>query len=143
VIDAVALRPGEQQDAAGRRLQATVASWPRPAVASPAGTWLGATTRALDGNRINGLAGRAINAAATRYDHQADAILYLGPGERLTASHTDPTLFQSGSYRRELERLNPIVSQIDGQHEDLVAESLKEAKAPPGWFAQFGSSQGL
>jgi hypothetical protein len=138
VVDSVALRPGTQQDAAGKRLQATLAGWPRPSLASLAGTWLGAATRALDGGRINGLAERAINGVAARYDHQADAILYLGPGERLTASQADPTLFQSGSYRSELERLNPIVSQIDGQHEDLVAESLKQAKAPPSWFAQFG-----
>jgi hypothetical protein len=138
VVDGVALRPGKQQDASGERLQAAFASWPRPSLAVLADTWLGAVTRSLDGDRINQLAGRAVNASAARYDRQADAILYLGPGERLTASQADPTIFQYGPYRRQLERLNPIVSQIDGQREDLVAESLKWATAPPGWFAQFG-----
>jgi hypothetical protein len=138
VVDSVVLRPGAQADAAGQRLKATFATWPRPALASLAGTWLGAVTTTLDGDWINRLADRAVNAAAARYDRQADAILYLGQGERLTASQADPVIFEYGSYRRELERLNPIVSQIDGQHEDLVAESLKWAKAPPGWFAQFG-----
>jgi hypothetical protein len=47
--------------------------------------------------------------------------LYLGPGETLTASQADPTLFEIGPYYDELERLNPIVSQIDNTHEDLVA----------------------
>ena len=36
-----------------------------------------------------------------------------------------------------MERLNPIVSQIDGQPEDLIAESLRQAEAPPYWFSQF------
>jgi hypothetical protein len=137
VVDSIALRPGLQQDTAGNRLRTTFAGWPRPSLAVLAGTWLGSVTRSLDGDRINQLSSRAVSAAAARYDRQADAILYLGPGERLTASQADPTLFEHGSYRRELERLNPIVSQIDGQHEDLVAESLKQAKAPPSWFAQF------
>jgi hypothetical protein len=138
VVDTIALPPGKQKDAAGRRLQATLAGWPRPALASLAGTWLGATTQRLDGGWINNIADRALSPAAARYDAQADAILYLGPGEALTASQPDPQIFETGPYRKQLERLNPIVSQIDGQREDLVAESLKQAKAPPSWFAQFG-----
>jgi hypothetical protein len=138
VVDTLALPPGQQKDAAGQRLQGTLVQWPRPAVASLTGTWLGATTQRLDDGWINSVADRAVNPAAARYDSQADAILYLGPGEVLTASQPEPTIFQYGGYRKNLERLNPIVSQIDGQREDLVAESLRQAEAPPGWFAQFG-----
>ena len=138
VVDTVALPAGAQQDAAGQRLQAAFARWPRPALARLAGTWLGATTQRLDGGRINSLADRAFTPAEARYSAQADAILYLGSGEALTASQADPEIFQYGRYHAQLERLNPIVSQIDGQHEDLIAESVQWAEAGPGWFQLFG-----
>ena len=47
---------------------------------------------------VNRGAGRAVNAAAARYGTQADAILYLGPGELLTASRPDPATYQWGAY---------------------------------------------
>jgi hypothetical protein len=137
IVDALALWPGTQKDAPGRRLASTFARWPRPSAAHLPGTWLGATKQSLDGGRINGLVSRAISSAYQQYDRQSDVILYLGPGEVLTASQADPTMFQIGPYYQELEKLNPIVSAIDGTHEDLVAESLAWADAPPGWFNQF------
>ena len=139
VVDTFALPPGRQKDAAGRRLQATLRGWSRPALATLAGTWLGATTRRLDGGWINSTADRAVSAAAGRYDAQADAVLYLGSGEVLTASQPDPAIFEWGPYHKNLERLNPIVSQIDHQQENLITESVKQAEAAPNWFAQFSS----
>jgi hypothetical protein len=81
---------------------------------------------------------RATSAAGATYGTQADAILYLGAGAVLTASQADPEIFQYGSYRAQLQRLNPIVSQIDGTHENLIAESLRWAQAGPSWWKQFG-----
>src|SRR5262249_30249633 len=79
VVDTLAVRPGRVQvtgfdDATARRLQATFSTWPRPAIATLAGTWLADTQPWGD---------RAISAAQNRYGLQADAILYLGPGSAL------------------------------------------------------------
>jgi len=65
VIDLLILPPGPQQDALAQRVQATVARWPRPALASLAGTWLGATTQASP-PWINEMADRATSAAVAR-----------------------------------------------------------------------------
>jgi hypothetical protein len=134
VVDTIAVHPGRAQatgfdDATAQRLQATFAGWPRPAIAPIAGTWLAAASTWGD---------RAISAASARYGRQTDAVLYLGPGEVLTASQTWPEIFEIGRYRAQLARLNPIVSQIDGTHEDLIAESLRWAQAGPSWWTQFG-----
>jgi hypothetical protein len=134
VVDTVAVRPGRPQvtgldDATARRLQAAFVGWPRPSIAPLAGSWLAAEQAMAD---------RAITPAAAQYGRQADAILYLGPGSALTASQTWPEIFQAGRYRAQLQRLNPIVSQIDGTHEDLIAESLHWAEAGPSWWTQFG-----
>jgi hypothetical protein len=81
---------------------------------------------------------QAVSAAAATYGKQVDAILYLGPGNTLTASQTWPEIFEAGRYHAQLQRLNPIVSSIDGTHEDLIAESLHWAEVGPGWWTQFG-----
>ncbi len=133
VVDTIAVRPGRPQvtgfdDATAQRLHAAFAGWPRPAVAHLAGTWLAPVQVWSD---------RAISAATAMYGSQADAILYLGPGNVLTASQTWPEIFETGPYRAQLQRLNPIVSQIDGTHEDLIAESLRWAQAGPSWWTQF------
>jgi hypothetical protein len=93
------------------------------------GTWLAAAQTWGD---------RAVSPAAATYGAQANAILYLGAGAVLTASQADPEIFQYGPYRAQLQRLNPIVSRIDGTHEDLIAESLRWAQAGPSWWTQFG-----
>jgi hypothetical protein len=77
-------------------------------------------------------AARAINAAAARYDAQEDAVLYLGPGELLTASQADPALYHWGAYPQQLRRLSPIEG---GAPDDLVDAGLRLAQAPPNWFA--------
>ncbi len=93
------------------------------------GTWLAGTP--TWGNRV-------ISAAQSHYGQQADAVLYLGPGNALTASQTWPEIFETGPYHTQLQRLNPIVSQIDNTHEDLIAESLTWARVGPLWWDQFG-----
>lgn len=136
VVDLLVLPPGVPQDALLRRAQAAVAGWPRPAVATLAGTWLGATTQSVE-PWVNSGAYLASTPAAVRYGAQADAILYLGPGELLTASQADPTLYQSGAYRAELQRLSRLYTQA-GQATDYVADGLSHAQAGPSWFDQFG-----
>ena len=136
VIDLLVLPPGTPQDPLLRRAQAAVAGWPRPAVATLAGTWLGATTQSVE-PWINSGAYLASTPSAVRYGAQADAILYVGPGEVLTASQADPTLYQSGAYRAELQRLSRLYTQA-GQPTDYVADGLRHAQAGPSWFAQFG-----
>lgn len=139
VVDLLVLPPGAQQDPLLRRAKAAVAHWPRPAVAALPGTWLGETTQSVE-PWINSAAYLAATPAAVRYGAQADAILYLGPGETLTASQADPTLYQSGPYRAELQRLSRIITQA-GEPTDLVAEGLRRARLGPSWFAQYVPSK--
>jgi hypothetical protein len=79
------------------------------------------------------MADRATGAAAARYGAQADAILYLGPGEALTASQPDPAIYHWGAYPEQVRR----VGQIAGAG-DQVAQGLRWAQAGPGWFSLFG-----
>lgn len=130
VVDLLILPPGLQQDALAQRVQATVASWPRPALAALSGTWLGAVTQ--PGQWINSLAYRATGAAATRYEAQADAVLYLGPGEGLTASQPDPAIYHWGSYPAQVRRVAAIAGAGD-----QVALGLRWATAGPNWFTLF------
>jgi hypothetical protein len=116
-------------DATAARLQQSLIRWPRPAIARLAGTWLSGARTWSD---------RLLSPANATYGAQVDAILYLGPGDVLTASQTDPEIFQYGPYYQELRRINPIVSQIDKTHEDLIATSLHWAQAGPSWWKQFG-----
>jgi hypothetical protein len=132
VIDLLILPPGAQQDALAQRVQAEVARWPRPALALLAGTWLGATTHASP-PWINEMADRAASAAASRYGAQADAVLYLGPGEALTASLPDPAIYHWGAYPEQVRR----VGQIAGAG-DQLAVGLRWAQSGPGWFSLFG-----
>lgn len=130
VIDLLLLPPGPRQDATARRVQALTARWPRPAVALLAGTWLGAVTQS--GQWINAMGYRAVSAAAARYEAQADAVLYLGPGEALTASQADPAIYHWGAYPQQVRRSSAIAGAGD-----QVAFGLHLAQAAPNWFAQF------
>jgi hypothetical protein len=136
VIDLLVLPPGAVQDPLLQRARAAVAEWPRPAVATLTGTWLGATSQSAE-PWVNSGAYLASTPTGRRYGAQANAILYLGPGETLTASQPDPTLYQSGSYRAELQRLSRLYTQA-GQPTDYVADGLRHAQAGPSWFAQYG-----
>jgi hypothetical protein len=81
------------------------------------------------------MAYRAMDAAAARYGAQADAVLYLGPGEALTASRADPAIYLSGDYAAELKRLGQVSGQL-GNPVDLIAEGLGLSQAGPSWFSR-------
>jgi hypothetical protein len=135
VVDSFLLPPGPQTDPRVARLQQRLAGWPRPALASLTGTWLGATTEAMAGNLIHGSAGDAVNPTAARYDAQADAVLWLGPGDALTASRAEPAIYQCGDYAALLGRLGPIAAQFGGPS-DLAAQALRQAQLGPEYFAR-------
>jgi hypothetical protein len=135
VIDPLILPPDPPQDALTRRVQASVASWPHPAITLLAGTWLGTTTESVR-PWINSLAHLATKAENARYGAQADAVLYLGPAELLTASRADPAIYHWGDYPKELQRLSRIATDL-GHPTDLVAEGLRRAEGPLSWFAQW------
>jgi hypothetical protein len=134
VVDLLLLRPGPQQDKEARRLQDALATWPRPALARLAGTWLGATTKRLAENWVNAMAYRALDETAARFDRQADAVLYLGPSESLTASRPDPAIYQTGTYADELRRLSSLIAPDGDAANDPHALGLKWAQAGPSWF---------
>ena len=128
--------PPQVQDEV-QRAAAKFAGWPRPAIAAVAGTWLGSTTE-QNNPWINGLAYRALNAAAARFGAQADAILYLGPGEALTASQPDPSIYYWGAYPRQLRQVDTIFSRVTGQSSDQLSYGIRWATDQPSWFALFG-----
>ncbi len=136
VVDLLVLPPGLQQDPLLQHTIDAVAHWPRPSVATLAGTWLGATTQSVE-PWVNSAAYLAATPASVRFGAQTDAVLYLGPGETLTASQADPALYHWGAYAAELQRLSRVVTQITGQPTDLVAEGLRRAQLGPSWFAQY------
>jgi hypothetical protein len=70
-----------------------------------------------------------VSAAAARYDAQADAVLYFGPGELLTASRPDPAIYHWEAYPGQLRQLGVL------EHEDMLAFGLRFAQAGPRWFA--------
>jgi hypothetical protein len=134
VVDPLVLPPGTHRDALLHRVQDTTAGWPRPSCALLAGTWLGGLKESCR-PWINSMAYRAADAAAARYGAQADAVLYLGPGETLTASRADPAIYRSGEYATELKRLGEVRAQL-GDPADLIAEGLRLSQAGPSWFAR-------
>lgn len=134
VVDPLLLPPGTHGDGLLHRVQAGTAGWARPSCALLAGTWLGALTGSSR-PWINSMAYRATAPGAARYGAQADAVLYLGPGEALTASRADPAIYRSGDYAAELRRLSQVSSQL-GRPLDLVAEGLRQSQAGPSWFAR-------
>jgi hypothetical protein len=133
VVDSLVLPPGPQQDPAAQRLQVALAAWPRPAFAPLAGTWLGAMTQRRANGWINAGADLATSAAAARYSAQADAVLYVGPGEVLAASRAEPAIYQVGAYRDFLRRISPIAHQFGGPA-DEAAQALQQAHAGPSYF---------
>jgi len=107
-----------------RRIAAAFAGWPRPALARLAGTWLGAQRTDLSYRAVPG---------ATRYDQQADAILYLGPTAAMTASQPDAAIYQWGAYPAQLHRASSIA-----QVGDQLAIGERWAAGGPRWFGLFG-----
>jgi hypothetical protein len=134
IVDCLIVPPGSHRDGLLHRVQARTTAWPRPSCALLAGTWLGALTQSAR-PWINSMANRALNTKGTRYGAQADAALYLGPGETLSASRPDPAIYHAGNYAAELRRLSRVLTQM-GERVDLVAEGLSRSQAAPSWFAR-------
>ena len=132
VIDNLILPPGTPPDASARRVHNELSRPTTPVVASLAGTWLGATSRRLGNGWINELADRATSPASARYDHQADAVLYLGPGETLTISQPDPTIYQTGAYAHDLQQVTNLL-----RAGDEIGFGRREANVGPSWFSLF------
>jgi hypothetical protein len=80
VIDPLILPPDPPQDALTRRLQASLARCPYPAIALLSNTWLGAVTESVR-PWINSSAHLGTKAENRRYGAQTDAVLYLGPAD--------------------------------------------------------------
>ncbi len=108
---------------------ACLAEWPRRSLALLAGTWLGDALRPTP---------LSISREASIYSKQADAVLYLGPGELLTASRADPALYLAGDYVTELQHFQQIADHLSLRFEcspmDLLAEGLKRARSGPAYF---------
>jgi hypothetical protein len=109
--------------------QACLDQWPRRSLALLAGTWLGGALRPTP---------LSISREASIYGKQADAVLYLGPGELLTASRADPALYLAGDYVTELQHFQQIADHLALRCErspmDLLAEGLKRARSGPAYF---------
>ncbi|WP_162005651.1 ChaN family lipoprotein [Dictyobacter vulcani] len=120
VIDVLMTIPGDQSVQADE-----LRSWPKPGFARLAGTWLGVETVAGNSNIQVLMRGSA-----------ADAVLYLGKSEELTASRANPALYMGGAYAEELERRGKLLTQwgIQGPG-DPLQQALKIAKKGPRYFA--------
>jgi hypothetical protein len=109
--------------------QARLDQWPRRSLALLAGTWLGNALRPTP---------LSMSREASIYSKQADAVLYLGPGELLTASRADPALYLAGDYVTELQHFQQIADHLSLRFEsspmDLLAEGLKRARSSPAYF---------
>jgi hypothetical protein len=134
VGDLLLLPPGHHRDGLLHRVQVATTGWARPSFALLVGTWLG-DLRESSRPWINSMAYRATDAAAARYGAQADAVLYFGPGESLTASRADPAIYRSGDYAAELKRLSQVSAEL-GNPVDYISEGLRISQAGPSWFAQ-------
>lgn len=128
VVDLLILPPGAPDSSIGRKVRSEVMHWEPASIAPIAGTWLG-QTRQSD-SWINGMSSRATNAAGRPYEKQADAVLYLAPGNLLTASQPDPAIYHFGDYPNQLRKLSHIVAVGD-----QVVVGSKYATSGPSWFA--------
>jgi hypothetical protein len=58
----------------------------------------------------------------------------VGSGEVLTASRSDPAIYQVGAYAAWLRQISPIAHQFGGPADD-AAQALQQAQAGPSYFA--------
>ena len=118
-IDVLIVPPGDTSAQAKQ-----IASWNSPSLITLAGTWLGAET-------IPSTSG----IAATTRAERADAVLYLGTADALTASRPDPSLYQGGDYAEELERRGKMLVAWGIQEGDPLKVNLENAKLGASYFA--------
>jgi hypothetical protein len=122
VVLPVVLSPLDSKKDARADPQQVLREWARPALAALAGTRLG------EGR--GPLGHRALDPARARFCDEADAALYLGPAEVLTASRPDPALYQGGAYAEELRRYNEVLKKLGLRGRD----GLAFAQAGPRYF---------
>jgi hypothetical protein len=123
VVDVLIRPPDEAQD----RMSLLTASWPRPSIALLAGTWLGGQE-----NRADPL----VDDGAASYGAQADAVLFLGTAEQLTASRAEPAIYQAGEYHDELGRIAGMLAEAGLSNNDDPAHALQIAERGPRYFDQ-------
>jgi hypothetical protein len=113
------------------RWPSAMTQWPRRSLAYLAGTWMGTN------KRPNPL---LIDAQTSTYQDQADALLYLGPTELLTASRADPALYLAGEYVEQLHQWqslsNYVASLFGSPVFDLVQHGLAKARSGPAYFVR-------
>ena len=133
VIDNLILAAGPPADRAVARAIRELAHTPATVVASLPRN-LARRHRRRRRRRLDQRARRPCpRPAAARYDRQADAVLYLGPGETLTASQPDPAIYHWGSYPNELRRAAALAGAGD-----QLALAIHWATSQPGYFNLFG-----
>ncbi|GCF11308.1 hypothetical protein KDI_48720 [Dictyobacter arantiisoli] len=102
-----------------------IATFAHPSLIPLAQTWLGDQTTQTS-------LGTALPRSA-----MADATLYLGPVDKLTASRADPTLYTGGAYAKELQRRGRLLYQWGIQDaRDPLAADIATANLGPSYIAQ-------
>jgi hypothetical protein len=119
VIDAYIVNDEGTPEGCGdlQRVEEAFSGSPLPSMARLDGTWLAEVAVRY----------RLLDPSKPGLGRQADAVLWLGPQEELTQSLPEARIYRSGPYARELRRVSEILSEISGQHVDLVALGLAMA----------------
>jgi hypothetical protein len=119
IIDILIVPPGDTSAQARQ-----IATWDRPSLIKLAGTWLGAETIPTNAGMV-----------ARTWAQLADAVLYLGKADDLTASRPDPSLYQGGMYAAELERRGQMLVSWGVQQGDPLKVNLHNAELGASYFA--------
>lgn len=118
-IDVLIIPPG---DTSARARE--ISTWARPTLITLANTWLGAETIPV-----------TTGIVATTHAALADAVLYLGTADVLTASRPDPALYQGGEYATELQRRGNMLVAWGVQDGRPLEVNLKHAELGASYFA--------
>lgn len=119
IVNPLILAPQEQD-----QISQLVANWWAPALALLAHTWLGA--KPVPASSRN---------AATTLGAQCDAVLYFGGVNTLTASRSEPALYQGGDYAAELLRRGNLLVQWGVQQGNPLANALHMALLGPSYYS--------
>jgi hypothetical protein len=118
-----------------RELEAKLADWPRPSLATLKGTWLAQLPAggAVQDIMIGPKSKRTVPALRKTLADKGDAYLYLGPVADLTMEERSPDLFRDADYVAELKRRHKIA-----QGRELDAEALLLPR-PVKWIDNFST----
>ena len=171
VVDLLVLPPGAQTNPLTRRAAANVARWPRPALATLAGTWLGATTQSAEPwiNSAAYLTGTAMDFSGSptpgAFASFDGGRTWSAPMHVTAASHTGSTIYfqprviVAGAATVAVSYLAMVRGRVDvwlarlaapgagfGQRQRITARSFDPALGLPGdkeglWW--IGDYQGL